>query len=43
MGLCIPPTEKEKILSLASLEADQFACLILQAEEMNPEYEIKWR
>ncbi len=42
-GFCIPPIEKEKILSLASLEADQFARLILEAEEMNSEYELKWR
>lgn len=42
-GFCIPTTDKEKILSLDCLNADQFACLILEAEEMNPEYEIKWR
>ncbi len=42
-GLCIQSTDKTKILSLEILNSDQFACMILLAEGLDPETEIAWR
>jgi len=42
-GFCIPPKEAKKIMAEEHLEADEFACKILVAEQMNPEYEKQWR
>ena len=42
-GFCIPESESKIILSQENIEADPFACAILEAEDMNPETEIKWR
>ncbi len=42
-GFCIPPEEAKRIAESKQLEADDFACQVLIAEGMNPEYEIQWR
>lgn len=43
LGFCIPPKDAKRIVESKQLEADDFACQILVAEGMNPEYEIQWR
>lgn len=43
LGFCIPPNDAERIASTTALEADEFACLVIEAEGMNPEYEKQWR
>ena len=43
LGFCIPPDEAGKIKQKTYLEADQFACLVLEAEKMDIEKELKWR
>lgn len=42
-GFCIPPNDAEIIKEEKYLEADEFACKVLIAEGMDPEYEIRWR
>lgn len=42
-GFCIPSVDAEKIANMQKLEADEFACLVLEAEGMKPEYEKQWR
>jgi len=42
-GFCIPPQEAERIAELPFLEAEDFACQVLIAEGMNPEYEKQWK
>lgn len=42
-GFCIPPVDAERIAGMNKLEADEFACLVLDAEGMKPEYEKQWR
>ena len=43
LGFCIPPNDQLEIMSADSWNADDFACQILKAEGMNPEYEKQWR
>ena len=42
-GFCIPRAEQEKIIEHKNIKPEEFACAILEAEGMNPEYETKWR
>lgn len=42
-GFCIPPEDIKRITEVATWEADDFACQVLMAEGMNPEYEKHWR
>lgn len=41
-GFCIPSSDFESIANTPSLTPEQFACLVLEAEGFNPEYEIKF-
>jgi hypothetical protein len=41
-GFCIPQSEQEKILNKENINPEEFACAVLEAEDMNPEYEAKW-
>jgi hypothetical protein len=43
LGFCIPPEDIKRITEAGSWEADNFACQVLIAEGMNPEYEKQWR
>jgi hypothetical protein len=43
LGFCISQNDAERIASATTLEADEFACLVIEAEGMNPEYEKQWR
>ena len=43
LGFCISQNDAERIASATMLEADEFACLVIEAEGMNPEYEKQWR
>ncbi|MDH5178067.1 MAG: hypothetical protein OEZ39_16305 [Gammaproteobacteria bacterium] len=42
-GFCIPIIDQKRIIESKQLEADAFACQVLAAESMNPEYETQWR
>jgi len=42
-GFCIPPNAAKNIKNKSYLEADEFACLVLKAEKMDIDKEIKWR
>ncbi|MCL1036279.1 hypothetical protein L2750_03830 [Shewanella submarina] len=42
-GFCIPTSDAERIKAKEFIEADSFACEVLSAEGMNPEYEVQWR
>jgi hypothetical protein len=42
-GFCLPPSAQEAIVEKIDWNADEFACKVLEAEGMNPEYEIRWR
>ena len=42
-GFCISPQYAERISEADYWEADDFACQVLAAEGMNPEYEKQWR
>jgi len=41
LGICISPTDSERIINLEELKADQFVCEVLSSEGMNPELEKK--
>jgi hypothetical protein len=41
-GFCIPPTNVERICRMSHLTAKTFATGVVEAEEMNPEYEHRW-
>ena len=41
-GFCIPPKCTDEIVSRTSITAKEFAKAVLEAEEMNPEYEQAW-
>jgi hypothetical protein len=41
-GFCIPPRASDEIARRATIRAEEFAKAVLEAEEMNPEYEQKW-
>ncbi|MCL1038243.1 hypothetical protein L2750_13930 [Shewanella submarina] len=43
LGFCIPLGDSERIKEQDYLEVDSFACEILIAEGMSPEYEVQWR
>lgn len=42
-GFCIPPEDAKRIAQSANLNAEDFACQVLEAEGMNPEYEKQWK
>lgn len=41
-GFCIPPKAAQDICQRSELTADEFANLVLLAEEMDPEAEKEW-
>ena len=41
-GFCIPPDRAEEISKRSSLSDMEFASSVLEAEEMNPQYEPAW-
>ena len=41
-GFCIPPADTQRIASMKTLTADQFACAVLTAEGFVAEYETRW-
>jgi hypothetical protein len=41
-GFCIPPADAQRIASMKTLTADQFAYAVLKAEGFVAEYEIRW-
>lgn len=43
LGFCIPPDDKKRIIDVKDWKADDFACQVIKAEGMNPDYEKQWR
>jgi hypothetical protein len=41
-GFCLPPKASDEIARSSTITAEEFAAAVLEAEEMNPEYEQKW-
>ena len=41
-GFCISPKAADEIARGMTITAEEFAKAVLEAEEMNPEYEQKW-
>jgi len=42
-GFCLPPKAQIRITNQKHFAADEFACLVLEAEGMNSEMEIEYR
>lgn len=42
LGFCIPPDDQDRIASLGSWEATEFAKDVIEGEGLNPEYQPKW-
>jgi hypothetical protein len=42
-GFCIDPAKSDKIAISNILNADEFACTVIEAEGMDAEVEIEWR
>lgn len=41
-GFCIPPISAEQICKKTFLSAEGFAVSVVEAEGLNPEYDVKW-
>jgi hypothetical protein len=42
-GFCIDNKSQNELIGAEHLKAEEFACAVLKAEGMGPDFEIEWR